>query len=376
MRALLVAVVLLLTPIAVLAQSRELKTLEVAPGVSMRYALLLPPGMEPRNSYPVLCVLPSGNQNAWMIEAALLYFEEQARTRGWVVLCPAAGDNSTLADVPADHIDRFIDGATLGISVEGGKVHLAGIASGGRAAFAWALNRPARFASLTALPGYLPEGANAAALKDIPVALYVGDRDTKWVDESRRTASALSEAGARVALHVLPGQDHVVTIDRTELFDHMDAERLRAPTTTPDLGPEVAAINAVLNDFHLAAAQADQARYFAHLTADSVFIGTDITERWNKDQFLAFASPYFAKGKAWTYTPRSRNVTLSPRADVAWFDEVTNNPKYGDCRGTGVMIKVGDTWRIAQYNLSMPIPNSISGKVVDLIRKDEMNRPK
>jgi ketosteroid isomerase-like protein len=71
------------------------------------------------------------------------------------------------------------------------------------------------------------------------------------------------------------------------------------------------AVNGVLDDWHAAAAQADEACYFGHLAEDAVFLGTDATERWTKAQFQAYAHPYFAKGKAWTFRATRRAVTFS-----------------------------------------------------------------
>ena len=45
------------------------------------------------------------------------------------------------------------------------------------------------------------------------------------------------------------------------------------------------------------------------------------------------------------------------RGDVAWFDESLRSAKLGACRGSGVLLRGGEGWRIAQYNLMMAIPN-------------------
>lgn len=127
-------------------------------------------------------------------------------------------------------------------------------------------------------------------------------------------------------------------------------------------------INTTLNDWHRAAADADEARYFAAMAPELVFLGTDATERWDVAAFREFAHPYFAKGKAWTFTPRDRHVILSPAGDVAWFDEKLDSASYGECRGTGVVRKVGNAWKIAHYNLTIPIPNDLSKSVVEMIR--------
>jgi hypothetical protein len=42
------------------------------------------------------------------------------------------------------------------------------------------------------------------------------------------------------------------------------------------------AIDAVLDDFHDAAAHGDNVRYLGHMTENGVFMGTDEWERWPK----------------------------------------------------------------------------------------------
>jgi len=145
-------------------------------------------------------------------------------------------------------------------------------------------------------------------------------------------------------------------------------------TLTPTLSAqvpsaEVAAVSAVLDGFHAAAARADEAGYFSLLAENAVFLGTDGTERWDKAAFRAFSHPYFAAGKGWTYTPRDRHVNLSRDGRVAWFDEMLDNASYGECRGSGVLEKGEDGWKIVQYNLSIPVPNDLSKDLVARILK-------
>jgi uncharacterized protein (TIGR02246 family) len=128
-----------------------------------------------------------------------------------------------------------------------------------------------------------------------------------------------------------------------------------------------AAVAAVVDDWHAAAAAADEARYFGHMTEDSVFLGTDATERWTKKQFEDYAHPHFAKGKAWSFRSVRRKVSFSKDGNVAWFDEDLATPNLGPARGSGVLVYDGKDWKISQYNLSVPIPNEIFGEVKKLI---------
>jgi uncharacterized protein (TIGR02246 family) len=126
-------------------------------------------------------------------------------------------------------------------------------------------------------------------------------------------------------------------------------------------------VDAVLDDWHQAAAAADEARYFRHFTPDAVFLGTDATERWTRDEFRKWAQPYFAKGKAWTFKAARRQVTFAKDGNIAWFDEDLATVNLGPCRGSGVLVWEGSTWKIAQYNLSVPIPNEAFKEVKKII---------
>lgn len=125
-----------------------------------------------------------------------------------------------------------------------------------------------------------------------------------------------------------------------------------------------------LDRFHRAASEADGATYFELFAADGVFIGTAPGERWDVAAFRAYAGPYFDEGRGWTYTPRAgeRHVGISDDGRTAWFDEVLDNAKYGECRGTGVLRREEAGWRVVRYHLVIPIPNEIAPDVVEMIR--------
>ena len=134
------------------------------------------------------------------------------------------------------------------------------------------------------------------------------------------------------------------------------------------------AITGVLDAWHAAAASADEEKYFSYFASDAVFLGTDATERWTRDEFRKWAHPYFAKGKAWTYKATSRWIAFAEDRRVAWFDELLENASLGTCRGSGVLVATTSGWKIVQYNLSIPIPNALADQVVKLIRDDEKQK--
>jgi ketosteroid isomerase-like protein len=141
-----------------------------------------------------------------------------------------------------------------------------------------------------------------------------------------------------------------------------------ACASVPAADPQPA-IRAAIDDWHDAAAKADEARYFGAMAPEFVFLGTDATERWDVAAFREYAHPHFAQGKGWKFVPRDRHVILSPRGDVAWFDEKLDSASYGECRGSGVMRRIDGAWKIAHYNLTIPVPNELADEVVKMIRE-------
>lgn len=132
--------------------------------------------------------------------------------------------------------------------------------------------------------------------------------------------------------------------------------------------PNRVEIDQVLDDWHNAAAEADFSRYFNHFESDSsIFMGTDATERWTVAEFKPWSKPFFDRGKAWSFTPENRFIYFSDEGTIAWFDEELKTPNLGPSRGTGVLRKTPQGWRITHYNLTIPIPNDLIDEFVPKI---------
>ena len=125
-------------------------------------------------------------------------------------------------------------------------------------------------------------------------------------------------------------------------------------------------INTTLDQFNEAAANADFGKYFDLFAEEGVFIGTDATENWDKKNFMSWAKPHFDKKKTWHFKSMDRHIYFY-QADgkLAWFDELLNT-QMKICRGSGVLIKQGDKWKIQQYVLSMTIPNEYTDTVIKI----------
>lgn len=130
-----------------------------------------------------------------------------------------------------------------------------------------------------------------------------------------------------------------------------------------DTAAEKKQINAMLDSFNMAAANADYNTYFNFYSEDAIFTGTDATERWDKNQFMVWARPHFDKGRAWAFTSMERNIYFDKTGQLAWFDELLNT-QMKICRGSGVVIKEGDAWKVKQYILSTMVPNDKLDSVI------------
>ena len=132
-------------------------------------------------------------------------------------------------------------------------------------------------------------------------------------------------------------------------------------------------VAATLDAFHRAAAEANFVDYQALMSDEIVFLGTDGTERWQGKAFREFARPHFVPGGGWTYLPADRHIAVADNGKVAWFDEELENTGLGHCRGSGVVILESGGWKIAQYNLSIPIPNAMADGISTGIAAYEKN---
>lgn len=367
---------------------------------TMEYVAVVPRDFDANRAHPVLILLPPGGQDRMMASAALAYVQGEAVRTGWVVIVPLSpqapdeetkkpsgktrGDAPSLLDVSPAAIDRLCEHVARRVQVRAGVFHLAGVSNGGRSAFRWATLAPHRFASLTVLPGFAEDTdlERLGRLKNIPVRMYVGQKDDVWVKRCEKTRDALQKAGATVQLQVLANEEHVLRgVGGKLILDGARASTTNTPSAPVrgESGPNhdepresanltaTAQASAVLDLLHERASKADERGYFELFTRDAIFLGTDATERWTTEQFRAYAAPAFGKGKGWTYHPIARRLSASASGDCVWFDEDLSHDRYGRCRGSGVLVwDGGDSstdeptsgrWRIAQYNLSVPIPN-------------------
>jgi hypothetical protein len=132
-------------------------------------------------------------------------------------------------------------------------------------------------------------------------------------------------------------------------------------------------INAFIDQWHLAAAKADSVAYFESMAGNSIYIGTDASERWSKTQFMTFARPFFKRGKAWDFKPYDRDLHISSDGQYVWFSELLTT-RMGVCRGSGIISLTPGGWKIEQYHLSATVPNILMDDFIRMINEHEKKK--
>lgn len=339
--------------------------LEVREG-ALHYALALPKDLDPARPTPVLVGFPPGVQDRAMAEWAYGAIWAPLVAEGWIVACPVAKEGEVLFRGHDARLRMLLHRLAVRFTPEGGRVVAAGTSNGGRAAIALAAHNPYFVSDVLAFPGQapLPLHPELKRARWTTFRLLAGEKDARWVASGRATVEALTAAGIAASFEVLPGAEHVPHELFGERFVAMCRET-RARRDEPD--PVRRAVRDALGDFHDAATKADAERYFGRFTADGVFLGSDPDERWDVPAFRAWAQPYFARESAWSFAPLVQHVTVDAGGEVAWFDEVVGSDYMGACRGSGVLRLVDGSWKVALYDLTVPVPNDLLDAVTAAI---------
>lgn len=129
--------------------------------------------------------------------------------------------------------------------------------------------------------------------------------------------------------------------------------------------------NKVIDAWHHAAAVGDSATFFGLMTEDAVYLGTDLSERWDRTSMARDLGKYFRGRKAWHFEPFDRHYYDLKDKNKVMFDESLKT-WMGPCRATGVLARVNGKWRIAYYNLSVAVPNQYIKEYIKLLPSEEV----
>lgn len=138
---------------------------------------------------------------------------------------------------------------------------------------------------------------------------------------------------------------------------------------TAEANADEASLHALLDGWHRAAAEAHADAFFGAMTDDAIYLGTDASERWLRDELREWAAFAFERETAWAFRPYQRQLYFSADGRTAWFEELLDTENMGTCRGSGVLSKNADGWAIRHYNLSLMVPNDDMEEVQQLLKR-------
>jgi len=128
-------------------------------------------------------------------------------------------------------------------------------------------------------------------------------------------------------------------------------------------------LNLILNKWHNDAANANTQAYFGRIADDGMFLGTDPSEHWTKQAFSEWSKPYFDSSRTWSFTPIERHWYIKEGNTQVWFDELLET-QMGVCRGTGVLSRNTEGWKIDHYALSLTLPNDKLREYIELANQE------
>lgn len=132
--------------------------------------------------------------------------------------------------------------------------------------------------------------------------------------------------------------------------------------------PKENIISNLIDKWHKDATSANLEDYFGAMSKNAIYIGTDPTERWSKEEFYQFCKPYFDKGTTWNFIPFDRKIYCSADTNTIWFDELLDT-WMGVCRGSGVIVKEKGKYKISHYHLSVTIKNDSMKEFLQIKQK-------
>lgn len=204
--------------------------LTLADGTAVTYGVVLPDNYQTEETYPVLLALPPGPQTEAMVEAGVNgYWGAEAQKRGWIVISPAAPNGRLFFQGSEAVMPAFLERIAQLYPPEGGQFYLGGVSNGGISAFRVAVAQPELFRAIVVLPGFpqSPDFQQLDKLAGIPVAMFVGERDTQWIPSMEAAQAELSRLGGEATLEIVPNEGHVIQslTGGERLYDWLELHR-------------------------------------------------------------------------------------------------------------------------------------------------------
>ncbi len=134
--------------------------------------------------------------------------EEQAESRGWIVVAPYGRGQRSYEHSGAADVWDVIKQVRRQWAIDSSRIYVTGHSMGGGGGIKLAMSNPSFFAAAAPVAGWADPN-DIEKLKNIPVLWVVGDKDKEWATNTVRDMSAAAKGiGADHQALVLEGYDH------------------------------------------------------------------------------------------------------------------------------------------------------------------------
>lgn len=154
---------------------------------------------------------------------------KDGRSLPFVVVAPQCPDNEWWN---SRKLNDMLDEVVKRTDIDTSRIYLTGLSMGGFGSWAWAVDRPDRFAAVAPICGG-GDPLDVERIKDLSIWVFHGDKDTTVLpDESYQMVDALRKVHARVRFTLYPTAGHdswTETYANAKLYEWMLAQRLGQP---------------------------------------------------------------------------------------------------------------------------------------------------
>ncbi len=191
--------------------SKELRTSQIKYNERIwTFKIYYPPNFSPLRVHPVVLVLSGGNASEKIADYTYRSLFRTKAFKGFIKIFPLAPEGMTLKDLDSSEIVDFIYIIKDSEFFKNTHWFLAGISSGGIAAFNFARFAPERFREIMVMPGAPSFDSIPSAWKNYNVLLAWGENDTLWKKASLKTSEMLQSKVNKVLTYELEGIGHII----------------------------------------------------------------------------------------------------------------------------------------------------------------------
>lgn len=180
------------------------------------YLLWLPPGLErEERRWPMILYLHGRSHRGDDLDRLTRYglprLLDRDRAIPFVVVAPQLPEGHNWSGPGLDRVAAIVEEVARRYAVDRGRIYLTGYSMGGGGAWRMAFRRADLFAAAIPIAAYSPRPTESrvAALQELPILAYHGERDeVAPLERAERMIEALRQAGADAELRTIEEADH------------------------------------------------------------------------------------------------------------------------------------------------------------------------